>query len=1235
MSCWLAVAVFQSAICQAQQAEPLQTVAEASAYTATATPLQVQELLAQIDRSWEAARLLSLGSTVEGRSVDALVIDSAVGHSATEATSTSVDDRLTIMLLAGTDAAEYVGKESVLGLVRDLALSQSRDWLDSVRLIVVPNLNADGNARYGLSKTVPSTNAHVLSGAVPNAQGLDLGMDFIKLESPETQALVSAIHKFDVDVLIDMRAISRELQQHQAAFDIPRISTASTQLEDYLRHELFPAAFREIVKGDNVAVTCGSLGEEFRKLLNANGSGGDSSRYMGLRGKLGLVLAANPAEGFASSYQTSRSLIYETLRRLASDADRVQQMMQNHVDWSLPGSEIPIVQSGTPAEESVSAASQRSIRMPMAYAIAPQHAWAISRLVRHGIPVFQLTRNQSAPAQIAIIAKSYNDAKVQGHTLRRVEVQWQSVELPLAEGTYIIPHTQPVGRLAAYLLEPESGDSLAKWNYLDPYLAAGATYPVFRLEQIPSWIEQVEHIPAGEQLTLEHLFHPETAVDLTGQRLTRFGGWVTTKSNVQYAIQHDGQWLIVDAATGQAHPVAPSQRLVERFGQIANIASDKARQSLENSRYWLNPPGPWLVEQAEDLYWVDPRAESTKRLTHSVGKKEELAELSPSGGQVAFVRDNNLWVVDCSSGRTLQLTSDGSELILNGKLDWVYQEELYGRGDFKGFWWSPDSQRLAYLQLGQQPVPEYLLTDSSRVQQSLERTRYPKAGQPLPVVRAWIVDVATGLKREVELPQMGNHSDRLVARVTWAPNGRLWLQVLNRVQNRQDLIEVDPRTGGSRTVLREETPHWIEIRGTPRFLASGDFLWLSDLPEGRTRLFKVSASNGQRQPVTNGDWDVRQLYGVSSDQRYALIGGSPHDSVQAHLLSVDLQTGATQQMTSTAGTHDVSLEASGRFYMDTFSSWNNRPVTTLYATDGSVSRIVSCPVGDRHDYVIGQLPLRLTISARDGQPLQALAWLPSDAAVTANSESRASGSSGQAMQSIGVAERQNPNAKFPVLVHVYGGPGAPSIRDRWQPRDFRWHQWLCSQGYAVVLCDNRSAQGRGLSDSWPIRGQLGRIELQDLEDAVAWIAAQPWADSQRVGLWGWSYGGYMTAYAMTRSQLFKAGIAGAPVTDWQNYDAIYTERYMDLPERNAAGYASSSVVAAADELFGRLLLIHGDVDDNVHLSNSLQLADALQKAGKQFELMVYPRARHAVDNPAKRYHLYCLMTDFLHRNLKN
>lgn len=374
-------------------------------------------------------------------------------------------------------------------------------------------------------------------------------------------------------------------------------------------------------------------------------------------------------------------------------------------------------------------------------------------------------------------------------------------------------------------------------------------------------------------------------------------------------------------------------------------------------------------------------------------------------------------------------------------------------------------------------------------------------------------------------------------------------------------------------------------------------------------MYRASSTTGKRTPLTSGDWDVESLLSVSSDKSTAFVSGNISHPAETQLIAVDLQRASVHPLTSAPGSHRATVDASGKYFIDVFSSLTTPPIASVHKIDGQPLRIIEAPVSDRYQYVNMRPPALVTIKARDGLELQALIMLPNS------------------------VDMQNPTRKLPVIFHIYGGPQAPTVKNAWSGGSYWWHQMLCQRGFAVVLCDNRSSRGRGIQDTWSIRKDLGRVELNDLEDAVKWVTEQPWADGERVGLWGWSYGGYLTSYALTHSKLFRAGIAGAPVTDWRNYDAIYTERYMDLPANNEEGYKSSSVVEAAENLSGRLLLIHGERDDNVHLSNTLQFADALQNAGKQFDLMVYPKNRHGVADPQQRAHMQQLMTDFLIRNL--
>ncbi len=363
----------------------------------------------------------------------------------------------------------------------------------------------------------------------------------------------------------------------------------------------------------------------------------------------------------------------------------------------------------------------------------------------------------------------------------------------------------------------------------------------------------------------------------------------------------------------------------------------------------------------------------------------------------------------------------------------------------------------------------------------------------------WVADVSSGELREVGLSEFPA-DDRLVVRVTWSPSGELWLQIQNRIQNEQSILRVDHATGVAKRVLHEKSPGWIEVLGQPKFLPNGDFLWLSDLPGGRRHLHRFEVASQTLKQLTKGEWDIGELQGVSPDGKTAFVNGNYSHPIDTQLISVDTQTGKLQVVTPEPGAHRTRLSADCSLLIDSWSSLDSPPRVELKRADGQLLRVLGAPISDRYKYLQRAEVKQLTIAARDGLPMQSLVMLP------------------PGYQQLG---------KLPVLLHVYAGPQAPTVQNAWSGSNYWWHQYLCSQGYAVVLCDNRSSRGRGISDTWKIYRDLGKVELQDIEDAVDWIGQQSWADAQRVGIWGWSYGGYMTAYALTHSTKFKAGISGA------------------------------------------------------------------------------------------------------------
>ena len=585
--------------------------------------------------------------------------------------------------------------------------------------------------------------------------------------------------------------------------------------------------------------------------------------------------------------------------------------------------------------------------------------------------------------------------------------------------------------------------------------------------------------------------------------------------------------------------------------------------------------------------------------------KRELVTLSPNGKHIAYVIDNNLCVVDVKTENESQLTDDGSEEILNGKLDWVYQEELYGRGNFKSFWWSPDSNSIAYLRLDESPVLPYVVHDTIPVRGRTEITAYPKAGDPLPKVKLGVANVNTGETVWQDLKRYAD-SEILISRVGWSekPN-RVVFQVQNREQTWLDLCVANPLQASNDVLFRDQTTAWIESPGDPTWLNDGSFIWLSPR-DGGIHIYHFEANGELISQVTSGDWEVRSLLGISKDKTTLFFTAAKESPIEVHGYRVNIDGSDLEQITLKPGSHSLQFNDTYEYFFDSYSSASHPPRIDLVKADGSFVRTIDPNLARELDgYAISE-PEFVRVPTADGDELDAMIIKP-----------------------IGF----DPNKKYPVLVHVYSGPQSPTVRNAWRGNRNLWHQMLAQRGYVIWMCDNRSATYRAGKNAWPIHEDLGNKELADIEQGLAWLKEHPWIDGDRIGIWGWSYGGYMTAYALTHSHSFRAGISGAPVTDWRNYDAIYTERYMGLPQTNEKGYDTSSVVKAAENLHGKLLLIHGTQDDNVHIGNTYQLVYALQNADKQFDLMVYPKNRHGVRRQAQELHMYKMMTRFLLENL--
>lgn len=699
-------------------------------------------------------------------------------------------------------------------------------------------------------------------------------------------------------------------------------------------------------------------------------------------------------------------------------------------------------------------------------------------------------------------------------------------------------------------------------------------------------------------LTLAAIYGPEGRVDFDGD-YARGLRWLPDGSG--YLQRVEGRTVRVDPLSGATTPADDREKsaaALRRAGLDEKTAERRAAEPRDRSE----DRSAALYQEANRLFVYRFGTDAIAEIDAQGGERAAVS-LSPRGGFVGFVRGNDLYVAASTGGRARRLTRDGGETTLNGLLDWVYMEEVYGRGQEAAYWWSPDERYVAFLQFDERGVPQHTIVDPVERPTRVERTWYPKAGETNPRVRLGVARLRDGRVRWIDLSPYARH-EFLIVSVGWAADGRLVYQVQDREQTWLHLNDADPETGRSRQLLAEISPTWVDVLGEPRWLPDGSFIWRS-ARDGRAHLYLYSRNGILRRRLTRGVWEVRGILGVDAAAARLYFSASIETPVENHAYSLDLapppddgpptrtpaataddeQPAAPRRLTEAGYWHSVEFDPQGRWFIDTYSAALVPPRVQLCDSEGRVLRIISA--NDKtplRDYALTP-PEFVRVPARDGAMLEGMLIRPANF---------------------------DPSRRYPVWSSVYGGPQAATVRNRWGGSGAMFSQLLAQRGFIVWACDPRASAGHGAAGAWQSYQRLGEQELADLEDGVRWLIANASADPQRIGIEGHSYGGFMAAYALTHSDLFAVGMAGAPVLDWRNYDSIYTERYMRTPQHNTTGYDRTSVVAAAERLHGRLLLIHGAIDDNVHVQNTMQLVAALQAEGRDFDLMIYPRDRHGI-----------------------
>ncbi|MEW5764104.1 MAG: DPP IV N-terminal domain-containing protein [Acidobacteriota bacterium] len=639
------------------------------------------------------------------------------------------------------------------------------------------------------------------------------------------------------------------------------------------------------------------------------------------------------------------------------------------------------------------------------------------------------------------------------------------------------------------------------------------------------------------------------------------------------------------------------RKVLSQEAFLAATGSDKKLMSFD-----LSPSGAHALVEAKG-WWVLNLATGTLRRLLPEAEEAENPEWSPDGSLVAYANRRGLWVVDLAGGPPRNLAPSPSEKVLVGRGDWLYGEEL----DFEsGILWSPDGRRIAYWVFDEAEVPTFPMVDARSIHPQVEPQFYPRPGDANPRVRLRVAEVASGVSTEVAGADSG---DGYLPRAAWSPDGSaLTFVLLDRRQKRLRLLLSDLSGASPRTVLEETSASWINFIGPPRFLSDGKrFLWMSER-DGFAHLYLGRLDGGDLVQITRGNWVVDDLLAVDEARGHLYFSGNREDPTGRQVYRTDLSGSPPLLLTDGKGWHEAEVSPDGAWFLDLHSRRGVPPRADLVPTRGGSATVLyenAEPALAEFGFVT---PEPILLKALDGTTLHGRLSRPRDF---------------------------DPAKRYPAIVDVYGGPHAQMVQDRWVARWEAIGHLFAQRGFVVFSLDNRGSWRRGAAFEAAVAGSLGRIELEDQLAGVAYLRSLPFVDPERIGIWGWSYGGFMTLYALTHapSGTFRAGVAVAPVSDWAAYDSCYTERYLGLPAENPEGYRESSPVYAAAALSGRLLMMHGLSDDNVHFQNSVRMAEALLKEGRPFETAYYPGQNHGIRERTHRRDLFERMLAFFEEAL--
>jgi dipeptidyl-peptidase 4 len=703
-------------------------------------------------------------------------------------------------------------------------------------------------------------------------------------------------------------------------------------------------------------------------------------------------------------------------------------------------------------------------------------------------------------------------------------------------------------------------------------------------------------------LTIDRIFDSK---DFTLEKTPSFR-W--RKRGPGYVTLESGQLIAHDPATDRKESLVPDHWLIPA-GESKPLAVEGYDFSDDGSRLLLytNSKRVWRMNSRGDYWLLDLSTRELKKLGGDIAPSTMMfAAFAPDGTRVAFVHKNNLYVQDLLDLRVTPLTKDGSDTLINGTFDWVYEEEL---GLRNGFRWSPDSKQIAYWQLDSSGVKEFFITASDDGPYShVVSIRYPKTGERNSAARIGVVAASGGPTTWLAVP--GDPREHYLAKMDWAGE-EIAVQQFNRLQNANRVMLFDLKTGKDRTLLTERDAAWVENDNDFRWIDKGqELVWLSER-DGWRHVYRIARSGDKVMQVTKGDFDVLRIVAIDEKEGILYFDASPDNPTQSYLYRVPLKGGAAERVTPSdlPGYHGYSISADAQWAIDTHSSYGKPPVTTLvHLPDHKVVKTLA----ENKD-------LR--------KKLEALKLGPTEFFRVSIDDKTAL--DGWCMKPPGF----DPAKKYPVLFYVYGEPAGQTVLDRWDDKRFLWHSMLAQQGYLVMSVDNRGTPApRGREWRRIVYRQIGVLAPADQAAAVrALLKERPYMDPARIAIWGWSGGGSMTLNAIFRHpDLYKTAMAVAPVPNQRHYDTIYQERYMGLPQDNVDGYRNGSPINFAKELKGNLLIVHGTGDDNCHYHGVEALIDELVVQNKPFAMLAYPNRTHAIkEGRNTTRHLYESLTRYL------